>query len=523
MSTETPERERISDLIRSQRSKIVVLWEEKARQIPAARQLPSSALRNHLPQLLDAVAEMTRARQAGHRASFDELRGAHVLQRLAEGFDVESVLSEFAALREAILEVWQTEQGQAVALSEVRSLDSAMDEAEARSIAGFASARDRTLRREQDAKSQAEHAAAEQMRIGEQLRRNEQRLLLALQAAEAGLFDDDLTTGTMSWDDRAKAMYGVKPEVQMTYELKMRAVHPDDRERLASTLRDICEGRGGPDYALDYRTIGLDDGVERWLSARGRCFRDEHGKPARLLGTLQDITQRKRIEEELVRTAAFRDVFIGVLGHDLRTPLAAIHATAFMMSKRKDTPHRQVDELNRIMNSAERMGRMISDVLDFARGRLGSGFPLERARTNIHDVCGRVVDELQVANPERAMVFSASGDGWGSWDADRVAQVMSNLLSNAIQHGAPNTPIVVRLREQGEAVLLEVENQGRPIPRPLLPHIFDAFTGSAKTGKRLGLGLWIVREIARAHGGNVDVRSDDEATVFCVKWPRNCE
>lgn len=149
---------------------------------------------------------------------------------------------------------------------------------------------------------------------------------------------------------------------------------------------------------------------------------------------------------------------------------------------------------------------------------------------NMADVCQATLEELQVAHPGHPLVLETSGDTTGDWDSDRVAQVLGNLVANALQHGDDNTPIRTTVRGEARDVLLEVHNQGEPIPPQLLPRIFDPFKTPdaapekpSPSGKQrsLGLGLYIVHQIARAHGGRVEVRSSkEEGTTFRVYWPR---
>jgi signal transduction histidine kinase len=167
------------------------------------------------------------------------------------------------------------------------------------------------------------------------------------------------------------------------------------------------------------------------------------------------------------------------------------------------------------------MERMIADVLDFARGRLGNGIPLSSTPTNFRKVCENAISELRVASPEQQITFECSEDLEGVWDQDRLAQVLSNLVSNAAVHGVG--PVAVSLRSDAEAVVLEVHNNGTPIPAEALRQIFDPFHRGENHGKGdgLGLGLYIVSEIVRAHGGTISVHSTlAHGTTFVSRWPR---
>ncbi|MCY1017172.1 hybrid sensor histidine kinase/response regulator [Pyxidicoccus sp. MSG2] len=250
-----------------------------------------------------------------------------------------------------------------------------------------------------------------------------------------------------------------------------------------------------------------------------------------LVRALRYAIERKRVEEGLKReeaarqTAVFREQFLGILGHDLRNPLQAISGNAALLLRYGGLAEPQRKSVNRISISADRMARMINDLLDFTRTRLGGGYALNRARMNVHDVVQQVVEELEVAHPKRRFELSLSGNGWGEWDADRIAQAASNLVGNAVQYSPEDTAVTVSLRDEGDGVRLDVHNQGLPIPAERLPHIFDPFVRAQdmRSAQRngLGLGLYITHEIVRAHGGLLRVTSTpQEGTRFWLHLPR---
>lgn len=245
---------------------------------------------------------------------------------------------------------------------------------------------------------------------------------------------------------------------------------------------------------------------------------------------LLDITAHKQAEKALEQALSFREQLMAVLGHDLRNPLGAITASAFLLSRSEELGERERQAVDRISRSSSRMAKLINDILDFARSRLGGGIPVTRQRMNMAEVCKTSLEELQVTFPERQFLFEVQGDTWGEWDPDRVAQVLSNLVFNALQHGKEDAPVRTTLRDTGAQVVLEVHNQGEPIPEELRPRIFDPFKRhpedqrphEGKGGARsLGLGLHIVQQIVLAHGGEVEVHSSaQEGTCFTVRWPR---
>jgi signal transduction histidine kinase len=214
-----------------------------------------------------------------------------------------------------------------------------------------------------------------------------------------------------------------------------------------------------------------------------------------------------------------------VLSHDLRSPLNAVLTSALLI-QRRSTESPVQDIASRILSSGKRMSRMIEDMLDMARARLAGGIPLKREAADLGALIDRVVGEVQAAHPDRTIEIKQAGNLAGSWDSERLAQVASNLLGNALQHGQPDTPVRVTAdgRAADEEVILEVENAGS-IPPDLLPQLFDPFRGTAQRqagrSEGLGLGLYIVQQIVVAHGGSVDVRSgEDDRTVFVVRIPR---
>jgi signal transduction histidine kinase len=221
------------------------------------------------------------------------------------------------------------------------------------------------------------------------------------------------------------------------------------------------------------------------------------------------------------QTSELREQFIAVLGHDLRNPLASIDAGAKMLLKEPLSP-KGMTVVGLIQSSARRMAELIDNVLDFAHGRLGGGLTLERdAHVPLAEVLEQVVDELRTAWPERLIETRLEVTRTVSCDAARVAQLLSNLVANALTHGATSEPILVRASTQDGSFELSVANQGEPIPPPTLKRLFQPFfrVAARPSQQGLGLGLYIASEIARAHGGSLDVTSDQQETRFTFRMP----
>jgi len=246
----------------------------------------------------------------------------------------------------------------------------------------------------------------------------------------------------------------------------------------------------------------------------------------RWVGTVVvDITERQRTEEELRRAAEFRERFIGIVSHDLRNPLNAILLSTNALMRAEDLAPRHLKPVRRIITSAERMARMIGELLDFTRGRLGGGIPVSPQRLNLRHLVRHVREELEAGHPGRELRLEGPGNFEGEWDPDRLSQVIGNLVKNALDYSPEGTPVRLRLCDEGERVVLEVNNAGPPIPAELLPTIFEPFRRLARDSPHpasgLGLGLYIVEQIVRGHEGTLSVRSTaEEGTTFTVRLPR---
>jgi signal transduction histidine kinase len=220
------------------------------------------------------------------------------------------------------------------------------------------------------------------------------------------------------------------------------------------------------------------------------------------------------------RESQYRDRFIGILGHDLRNPINAIVMGANVLASQHPPNGRQREVVASILRSARRLEGMSRDILDFARGRLGSPMPLTIARENAGLLVGEIVDEVRLANPATVVDFEASGYLDTECDGERLKQMVSNLLINAIQHGDGKS---VKVSVQGDesCLVIQVHNQGPVIPEDLRATIFDPLTRRGSTRPdSTGLGLFIVSEIVAAHGGAIVVNSSREAgTNFVVRLP----
>jgi signal transduction histidine kinase len=241
-----------------------------------------------------------------------------------------------------------------------------------------------------------------------------------------------------------------------------------------------------------------------------------------------DQSLAKAVQSYTQRVDRSRQLFLAILGHDLRNPLNSIMMSADLLAHTCRGDADGADAAARISSSAAAMARMISDLLDFTGAALGAEMPLTVAPTDVGGVCGEVVDEMRAAYPKRTLRFEPRGELSGEWDAARLRQLVSNLLGNAIQHGASDGPVDLSVAGEGEEVVIAVHNGGAPIPPDALATIFDPLVrGSTPELQRqrrpgsIGLGLYIARAVATAHGGTIDVTSSAGAgTTLTVRLPR---
>jgi signal transduction histidine kinase len=213
-----------------------------------------------------------------------------------------------------------------------------------------------------------------------------------------------------------------------------------------------------------------------------------------------------------------KDIYMGVLGHDLRTPLSAILMTARQLLMQSQLDDQDRNAVSRMARNAERMAALIRDILDYTRSQTQGHLPIIPRPADMREICSAMMEELALLHPGRKIHFACTGDVKGNWDHERIEQVVSNLLANALQHGRGD----IRISVEGvpSAVMVRVQNRGGSIPADEMASLFEPFRrGSPSTG--LGLGLYIVRQIMSAHGGTVDVASSPTAgTAFTTKWPR---
>jgi PAS domain S-box-containing protein len=304
-------------------------------------------------------------------------------------------------------------------------------------------------------------------------------------------------------------------------------VHPDDLERCVSHYLDRF-GRREP-FEMEYR-LRRHDGMYRWIFDRGVPFVDDSGNFAGFIGSCVDVDERRRAQDteqqhsqqQLALARDFEKWILAIVSHDIRDPLGTILFAARRLQDVADSGSAAKKQAEMIERGAHRIQHIVGDLLDLARERQGEGIPIERRPADLRSLCRQIVDELEVKARSRQITLECDRDCVGEWDEHRLVQALSNLASNAVQHGTPGSPIGIRVTGNTEQVIVAVRNCGG-IPQEVMPRLFEPFRSGRQHGNRgggLGLGLFIARAIARAHGGSLEVESSDDATTFQLVLPR---
>jgi PAS domain S-box-containing protein len=353
-------------------------------------------------------------------------------------------------------------------------------------------------------------------------RHSEQRLRLAVEATELGTWDFDPKLRCFGCSERCRTLLGLAACEGVPYETCLAALHPEDRPRVAQAVRDALAPSTRGIFDVECRTAGDEVAGGRWLRATGRAFFDETGRTLRFIGTVQDIDDRKQLEVQKARlleaervareraeaASRTREDLMAVVSHDLRNPLSAIATAATLLRRNSDADAtgRSTKQVELILRSADRMARLISDLLDISSidaGRLAVEPVPHSAASLLHEAA----DLFQLLATERSIRIStevASGALGVSADRERVLQVLSNLLGNALKFTPPGGSIQLRAQPDGSAVRLSVIDTGPGVPAEQLPHVFDRYWQAKRNGRLgIGLGLSIAKGIVEAHGGRI--------------------
>ena len=379
---------------------------------------------------------------------------------------------------------------------------------------------------------------SEQKRIQSEYLKSEERLGLAVDAAELGTFYCPMPMGRIVWNAKCKEHFWLAPDAEVDFDLFYARLHPDDREAAREAVNAAVYR--GENYDIEYRTVAP-DGRFRWLRAIGRGYRDDNGEPTRFDGVTMDISQRKRVEQEreyllesersaraeAERASRMKDDFLAMLSHELRTPLNAITGWAQILAMGAQGELRE--GLETIERNARAQNAIINDMLDMSRVISGK-LQLVHEQLDVARLLTECIEALRPSAHDKALRIETDFDQtacWVSGDATRLKQVFWNLVSNAIKFTPPGGRVQVRTVTHSATAEITVEDSGDGIPRSALPFIFDRFRqADGSTTRRyggLGLGLSIAKQIVELHGGRIVAESEGlgHGACFRVVLPRD--
>ncbi|WP_442944419.1 PAS domain S-box protein [Nostoc sp.] len=384
-------------------------------------------------------------------------------------------------------------------------------------------------------------AAVERARTEAALRDSENRFRMAIEAAQLGTWDWNLITNQLIWDEGCKAMFGLPLEAESSIEVFYAGLHPDDHERLEQVLQWTFNPKSNGKYDVEYRTIGIQDGIERWIAARGQAYFDAANNPQRFIGTVLNITEQKRIQaereqllasEQAAREAADRanrikDEFLAVLSHELRSPLNPILGWTRLLQNGKLSEARRVEALKTIERNANLQTQLIEDLLDISRIMQGK-LSLTAAPVSLTFVISAAVETVRLAAEAKNIVIALDLDSKIapiSGDVARLQQVVWNLLTNGVKFTPHGGQVSVELRQLDGLAQIRVIDTGKGINPQFLPYVFEYFRQEDGSTTRkfggLGLGLAIVRQIVEMHGGTVTAESqgENQGATFIIQLP----
>jgi PAS domain S-box-containing protein len=344
------------------------------------------------------------------------------------------------------------------------------------------------------------------------LRESEERLRLAKSAARLGIHDYDPITGAIGWDERTREIWGVPKDEMVSYETWLHGLHPEDRDLAQAAVARALDAGGDGIYYAEYRVISRRDGGTRWVQVTGQSTFAE-GKAVRLVGTVQDVTERKQAEDALREADRRKDEFLATLSHELRNPLAAIRTALAVLMDRLEDSERAREMAAIIDRQSWQLVRLIDDLLDVSRISRGKA-KLARKRCDLVQIVREVMTDYHGMCQEKALEPIASfAERPLTIDADpvRIAQVINNLLNNACKFTPRGGKIHVAVERDGNEAVVRVSDTGVGISHEQLPRIFEMFEqleSPPNYAGGLGIGLSLARSLIEMHGGSIEAKSE---------------
>src|SRR6476469_215157 len=381
---------------------------------------------------------------------------------------------------------------------------------------------------------------SEMMEQQKRLRENEQRLYvaeervrLALEATDVGTFDYYPAVGVIRWSDRCNELFDLPAGTKPDYITYLNAIHPDDRHIIPESMREVLSPGSSGHYEIQYRALGVANSRERWLEEKGRVLLDDAGRPARFLGTILEITERKHAEDALKKAKQdaeeanrAKDQFLAMLSHELRTPLTPVLMTIASLQRNHDIPDSARRDLDVLRRNVELEALLIDDLLDLTRiahGKLELRNDAIDVHASLSYALGVSASDLNEKQIQVQQDLAANEHHcWA--DAARLQQVFWNIIKNAVKFTPARGQVSISTRNDAEHyIIIDFTDTGIGNNRELQPRIFEAFEqgGKSMTNRYggLGLGLAISKRVIDLHGGKISVQSEGQGTgaTFTIK------
>lgn len=361
------------------------------------------------------------------------------------------------------------------------------------------------------------------------LHEREEQLRLATEAAEVGLWDVDLVTDTLFWPSRVKAMFGIRADMPVSMADFYSGLHPADAARTKEAFAAALDPERRALYDVEYRTIGKEDGLIRWVAAKGCGIFDDSGKCVRVIGTAIDITSRKRAEEALSEADRRKDEFLAMLAHELRNPLSPIGHASELLSRIIANDARAQSAVGVIKRQVVQMTRLVDDLLDVSRITQGR-IELKKRPVDLTTVIAQAIETVEPQLRAKSHKLATTALSYEPLlvmgDFARLTQCVGNILTNAIKYSEAGGTISVHTRGNEANACIAISDTGSGISPDLLPRVFDLFVQGERTLDRaqggLGIGLAVVRRLVEMHDGEVVARSEGigHGSTFEIRLPR---
>lgn len=344
----------------------------------------------------------------------------------------------------------------------------------------------------------------------EELKSSEEHLRLATLAAELGTFDMDLVNNTLDWDDRCRLLFGISHSEPVTYEHDfLMGLHPDDRDMISKIINDafVKEITNG-DYDVEYRTIGVEDKKLRWVRAKGKVLFNEKDEPVRFIGSVLDITDKKQDELR-------KNDFIGMVSHELKTPLTSLKGYVQMLNMRakKDHDSFTAGALSKVETQINKMSAMINSFLNVSRLESGK-IHLNRSDFDLDELVGEIIDENALTNASHSITFLPGTAIVVNGDRDKIGYVINNFLSNAIKYSPKGRNIELHCDTKDGFAVVSVRDEGIGIKAQDIERLFERYyrveSKHTQHISGFGIGLYLSAEIIHLHHGEIWAESEPE-------------